>query len=308
MLPDGDRVDRSTLPACLCEENSNRLVSLLELVNTFGTFEFGRIISEIQSLSTALYALAKAARRADTAAPASDFLPEILEAIRQAEGFAKVIGFRNSERIASMAKAKLGPDADASAAAAELDHVKYELLSDAGSCMFVQVSPLNRAYIDSVALFGQDVAQAFPSAIADIRAAGNCLAVGLGTAAVFHLMRSVEWALRSLCAHLGFSRLRSRKKNGRLTYTPLPWGDWESILTGAKSRVTEKATALKRGPRKQLYQEFYYPALQDIEGIKDAWRNHVMHTRREYTAAEALAIKDRVERLMRHLAGRLNEC
>ena len=64
---------------------------------------------------------------------------------------------------------------------------------------------------------------------------------------------------------------------------------------------------MRPGKVKQSAQEFYYPALQDVRGIKDAWRNHVMHTRREYTALEADAILEHVKRLMATLAPKVKE-
>ncbi len=121
-------------------------------------------------------------------------------------------------------------------------------------------------------------------------------------------MRVVEWGLRALCVDLGHKRLRCQKrKTGKVTYKPLDYADWESTLGQLKADVNKKILQLKRGSKKQALQEFYLPALQDIEGFKDAFRNHVMHTRREYTGPEADAIRDRVQRFMRLLATRVSE-
>ena len=49
------------------------------------------------------------------------------------------------------------------------------------------------------------------------------------------------------------------------------------------------------------------PAILDMKAIKDAWRNHVMHARREYKGPEAFYIKERVEGLLRSLATRVRE-
>jgi hypothetical protein len=50
--------------------------------------------------------------------------------------------------------------------------------------------------------------------------------------------------------------------------------------------------------------KFYYPVLQDIRGIREAWRNHVMHTRAEYSPEEAVAIFEHVRRIATTLAKR----
>jgi hypothetical protein len=63
---------------------------------------------------------------------------------------------------------------------------------------FVAVAPDLEAYIDQDALLGDAVTAKFPDAVVEIRNAGNCLAVGCSTAAVFHLMRVVEFGLRAL--------------------------------------------------------------------------------------------------------------
>ena len=198
---------------------------------------------------------------------------------------------------------------DASVFAIEARHAREFLITELQKRRFLFIAPERAAYLDQDALFGKGVFDAFPSARPDIREGGNCLAADCGTAAVFHLMRAVEWGLRALCVDLGFRRLRTKnRKTGKVTYMPLGWTDWETILNQLKAKVTERVGKTKRGPKKQLYQEFYYPALQDIEGIKDAWRNHVMHTRREYTPKGAGDVFDYVRRLLVNLSSRVSEC
>src|ERR1044072_3749489 len=71
------------------------------------------------------------------------------------------------------------------------------------SVMLMQI-PVDRArYYEGQNLFGQDVADKFPSAILDIEEAGKCYAVSRHTACVFHLMRVMEIGLRSVAKSLG---------------------------------------------------------------------------------------------------------
>jgi hypothetical protein len=154
---------------------------------------------------------------------------------------------------------------------------------------------------------GPEVINAFPSAGPDIIEAGNCLAAECHTAAVFHLMRVVEWGLRALAASLGVRRIRTSKKPGNNKYTPISYTEWERILDGLQTAVDAKITKMKRGKAKQDLQEFYYPALQDIRGIRDAWRNHVMHTRAEYGLEDVMAVFSHVKRLMKNLSSRVSE-
>jgi len=189
-----------------------------------------------------------------------------------------------------------------------LTNVENALLQDLTGRVFLQVPTTRRKYVDNEQLFGADVYRQFPSARIDVCESGNCLAADCGTAAVFHMMRAVEWGLRSLCVHLGFRQLKCKnKKTGKVTYKPISYQQWETILSQLQSRMETKLQNVRGGPKKQAWQEFYFPAVQDINAFREAFRNHVMHARRVYTATEAEAVKDRVERFMRLLATRVAE-
>lgn len=197
---------------------------------------------------------------------------------------------------------------DYSSLRVELTHALECLFRELKRRTFLAVVPSRSAYVDNPALFGQAVPDAFPSAMPDLIQAGNCLAADCNTAAVFHLMRGVEWGLRALCANVGIKRVKSKiKKSGRITYTPIEYTEWEKILDELQEHVDAKLKTLKRGTTKQELQGFYYPALQDIRGIRDAWRNHVMHTRAEYTGPDADAILSHVKRLLSTLATKVKE-
>jgi hypothetical protein len=190
---------------------------------------------------------------------------------------------------------------------AELNNVLDAVRLNAHKHRFIQVVADRAEYMDHEHLFGEKVHSSFPSAIPDIREAGNCLAVECNTAAVFHLMRAVEWGLRALASNLGVKRVRASKKPANKKYTPLPYTEWETILDNLQDAVDAKMRKLTRGTAKQKLQEFYYPALQDIRGFRDAWRNHTMHTRVEYGRDDAITVCAHVKRLMRVLATRVSE-
>jgi hypothetical protein len=190
----------------------------------------------------------------------------------------------------------------------EIAHILDSLWEELEARQFYQLSPGRAQYFNRMKLFGDEVDDAFPSARFDIQEAGNCLATERNTAAVFHLMRVVEWGLRALGVHLGFKRMKSKiKKSGSVLYTPLAYLEWEQLIDQQQDRVNAKLGRLRKGPKKQELQEFYYPVLQDIRAIRDAWRNHVMHTRAEYVSKDAEAIFVHVKRLMSTLAMRVTE-
>jgi hypothetical protein len=180
-------------------------------------------------------------------------------------------------------------------------------LNDLAECKFLRVPKGLHSYVDSDALLGFTVAKAFASARPDLKAAGNCLAADCNTAAVFHMMRAVEWALRALGTHLGFRQLRAVKKSGKRKYVPISHLEWEKIIDQLQVRVDRRIEKMRPGKRKQEAQEFYYPALQEVRAIRDAWRNHVMHSRAEYSEEDATAILGHVRRLMTTLATKVSE-
>jgi hypothetical protein len=306
MLAFVPRSHSEVLPACLGNENSNRLVSLWDIVNQFDLLALAVHITAITHASADFQASGPGLQDANIDQPLKEAL---VAELRDFRGFCRNAGFGSAALKIQRTLDRLEADPALSSRAwlsTELANVVEWVCSDAGEYQFLRVSRDRSKYVDHPALFGTDVNAAFPSAAPDIRDAGNCLAAECNTAAVFHLMRAVEWGLRALCVDLGFRRVR-RQKSGRVTYVPLAWNDWETLLNQLESRVADSIQKTRRGPKKQLFQEFYLPAIQDIKAIKEAWRNHVMHTRREYTREDADAILSHVRRLMVQLASRITE-
>jgi hypothetical protein len=131
----------------------------------------------------------------------------------------------------------------------------------------------------------------------EIKAAGNCIASDLNTAAVFHLMRVVEFGLRALAAHLAI----------KINEEDIQYEQWQAILVEVKN-AAEKATqspGLSKQERAEL-REFYSGVLGEFNGFKDAWRNSVMHTRGVYNADTAMGLFVQVRDFMRRLAKKVS--
>jgi hypothetical protein len=144
---------------------------------------------------------------------------------------------------------------------------------------------------------GELVYDAFPSARSDAKAAGNCLAADLNTAAVFHLMRIVEIGLRKLAAHL-----KVPVKKSQLEYL-----EWNTIIGKIEKSIADKKSALTRGKKKSELLEFYHGIMGEFNAFKDVWRNNVMHSRNFYNEAEAMAVYIRVQSFMQRLAAKISE-
>ncbi len=124
-----------------------------------------------------------------------------------------------------------GARIDYSSLDADLRHVDDAIMRDLWDIRFINVSPTLSSYIDNGDLFGESVVKAFPDAVEDIKSAGNCMAVELSTAAVFHLMRDSEYGMRRLAKRLNV-RVTHKK-----TMCPLEYADWDKIITGIKKKI-----------------------------------------------------------------------
>ncbi len=137
--------------------------------------------------------------------------------------------------------------------------------------------------------FGEDVYERFPSAIIDLEEASKCLALERSTAAVFHLMRVMEVALKATAKSLG------------VPYTP----SWESQLKEIQSRIDQKWK--KKGIRWKRDEPFFREVLGHLQAVKVAWRNPTMHIENQYTLDQAEDIFNAVRGFMRYLSTRLSE-
>lgn len=129
--------------------------------------------------------------------------------------------------------------------------------------------------------FGARVNDAFPEATHDIEESGICLALGRGTAAVFHLMRVVERGLRELGKDLGISRPST----------------WERYIDQLTKRITSSRSD----------DHFFGRLRDDIQAIRGAWRHPMVDVHRDYSIEEAHQVYDAVKVWMQHLVERYGE-
>lgn len=171
-----------------------------------------------------------------------------------------------------------------------------QLLLDAEqlrSCLLIQMegysclalSSDEREYFDpATPLLGSEVEAKFPNMSEDIAEAGKCLALERPTAAVFHLMRIMELAVRKLGDELGISLVEEK--------------NWQNILD-------EVNKAIKALDHKQKRTKDLAAAASHLYAVKVAWRNEVMHPKQTYTPEQATAIFDGVRVFVADLAALL---
>jgi hypothetical protein len=179
----------------------------------------------------------------------------------------------------------------------ELQCIRESLLTDLGVEKFIHLRPDAHEYFEQDALFGDEVRVKFPSAAADIKAAGNCLALDLWTAAVFHLMRVVEYGLRALARERKIKLPKKRE---------LEWAEWQEIISGIDQKVA-LIRQWSRGSVKDKALAFYCGAIGEFYAFKDVYRNHVMHTRESYDLHQAASVIQHVSEFMKRLAAKIDE-
>jgi hypothetical protein len=273
-------------------------------MNRFDLKEYGLCIRNLQAYESAC----ELAIELHGAAHVPDEIAKtILPLFEQCMALAKGIALQDCYDTIAVAHLNVSnkPGMNASAMQVYIQSAKDALLRAAFYNKFIFVENDRHHMLDRPDLLGEQVAVAFPNAIPDIRETGNCLAAECNTAAVFHLMRVLEWGLRYLCTSMGIKQLKQSTRSGKVKLSPISYAQWEDILNQLQVTIDTKMKSSKKGPTKQRDQEFYYPILQDFSGIRDAWRNHVMHTRAEYGRKDASAVLDHVTRIMARLATRL---
>ena len=147
--------------------------------------------------------------------------------------------------------------------------------------------PTARYFASSEPLFGQDVFDKFGDATDDIEGAGNCLALGQGTACVLHLMRVMEVGLKALAKLLA------------IPYAP----SWESYIAQITTRIGAKHKT--KGVKWKRDEPFFRDLNGDLIAIKQSWRNPTMHVGRKYQPDEAEEIFRAVKRFMNRLVERI---
>lgn len=134
-------------------------------------------------------------------------------------------------------------------------------------------------YAKSCKPFGDAVFNTFPEMREDLEEAAICLAINRNTASVFHLMRSMEIAVGLISHQL--TGVKEQKV-------------WGLLLADIKTAIDGMA----KGPERTAWSH----AHSLLFGVKEAWRNEVMHPKKAYTSEQALDVYGACRSFLRHLA------
>jgi hypothetical protein len=169
-----------------------------------------------------------------------------------------------------------------------------------------------------------------PEINSEIKAAGNCLAAELNTAAMFHFLRAAELGMRRLAKRLGASVFR--KKN-RIRLEDATWGEladatekqtkpigtvkeiidtiqteikiddaeWDELIVAIQKKVDSEKIAEPQARKIKRHFKEYERLAQKFDHMTND-RNNIMHTHGENTRDEALVVLARVKDFMLKLA------
>jgi hypothetical protein len=297
---------RDSLPACLIQENPYRPVSLRSLLVKYAHFFF--INGDM--LRAAIDSLASIADRLEAGERSPDLLEYLQSRLRHAAGAVRCVGtlcddlpLPVSKKAMERARVNIERFTQAESMvigslAHELDGLAKTIADELDSIEFMAIRPDRRKYFYAdVNLFGEAVAEKFPSSTTDIVEAGRCFALWRNTACVFHCMRVLEVGLQCLGAAIGMT-------------DPRP--NWEPVIARLDKLLRMTRDHLNRNPSEavpEVHQntDYYAGVSSYFNAVKIAWRNRVMHVGLEYTDEHTFLILNATEGFMKHLAGRLCE-
>jgi hypothetical protein len=121
---------------------------------------------------------------------------------------------------------------------------------------FAFIGPDFAPYCEQEKLFGEEVYNSFEVARREIKDAGNCLAADLGTAAVFHLMRTAEFGMRAL----------AQERHVKIKNRQLDYADWQTLSQHWTRRPTPYRTGRDEVPGRPQH-------LSSIGELFDNWRD-----------------------------------
>jgi hypothetical protein len=132
----------------------------------------------------------------------------------------------------------------------------------------------------------------WPVAFKNLLGAGGCYSYEEFTASVFHSMRAAEKLLTTLASSL--------------TNVDPSREQWHTLIERIEAAIKD-FDKLPKGDLRQKKQTVYSETAMQFRYIKNAWRNHVMHSRTDYDEKAAREIWWHVERSLEKICDELPE-
>ena len=177
--------------------------------------------------------------------------------------------------------------------AAELNILIEAVHTELDMRLFLFVPPHLAKYHDLTA--PDEILSAFPSVAGELKSAGNCIAVGEYTAAVFHAMRAAEIGVRRFAQQLNIA-----------FSFEIALAEWGNVLDQIDAKIREMRNR-PRSLEKDSDLQFYSEAASQFRYFKDGWRSRTAHGRATFGELSAQEILEHTISFFLTLAGRLHE-
>lgn len=222
------------------------------------------------------------------------FLESRLDAIA---GHAIDLGFLVSQHVLDTFKTRCaGRDFSLATLDEHLGMMSNAIEADVRNQTFLCVPAQDRALFEQYEEpFGIDVSLAFGGELDfDISEAARCIALERHTAAVFHLMRVMEAALKLLAKKMNVPL--TKKVKGVVTSKEKAWNE---TVRDIRTKINLRA---ERTKDQRQWKEDHSALCNHLDGVRLAWRNPTMHPKATYDAHEAREIYQNVKTFIQHLA------
>lgn len=156
---------------------------------------------------------------------------------------------------------------------------------------FLYVPPHRSRFYEDDEILKSQTRAAFPHLSQEIRSAGNCYALGLPTACVFHCMRALEHPLKAMAMRVGLSWTSEQ---------------WHIIIEAIEAKIKDLRGSKKTQQRDEEL-HFLSQAAKEFFYFKDGWRNHVAHNKIVYEEPQARAIMEHIVVFADSLGTKLKE-
>lgn len=299
-----ERIESSvSVPACLWHENSNRLVSLWEIMQLFSAEACCSIFSFFGRFEQHCVDLGGLMKQVP------DYLAlEALNVVLQTEEFCRQNTLVESRECAVRLRdqwwrgylaQKDPPQIDFDGLRVTLKHLRELMESEMRKQLFFGMTSDLSKYYNKERPMGDDIYKAFPRSQFDIAEAGTCLACSCNVASAFHLMRATEVGLWEL----GRDRQIPLAQSGKIEFTE--WGHIIRELEDSVKAIQQWSASAK----KEEAHKFYNSALAEVRSFNDGWRRHAAHNRPHSVMHndEALALWGHVFRFLTTLATKIQD-
>jgi hypothetical protein len=202
------------------------------------------------------------------------FKSSALNLVEMARTLCDEVGLNGAEREAKRLTDQIARGMIARVLSTSLTHLHDRIVVDTEDIHAVHTSGEMAKLLseDNGMAFHPAVKERLPAAAREMADGAACLALGMGTASVFHMMRATELGVQALGAKMKIDPTTS---------------NWSNIMEQVDKKLKDMPS--KTGAQRQK-KNLIALASAHLQVVRMAWRNEVMHPHRVYSLEDAQVI------------------